>query len=91
MTFPVHRSFPLGYQINHQIFSVAGLIPAICQFGQQFFKYAKKRSIPFAFWLLSDKNLNFLKTSRCKSYYLLTYYKKNYFASAGHQTQDLLV
>ena len=91
MTFPVHRSFPLGYQINHQIFLVAGLILAICQFGQQFFKYAKNRSIPFACWLLSDKNLNFLKTSRCKSFYLLTYYKKTDFAKAGHQTQDLLV
>ena len=53
-------------------FSAAGPIPFICQVGRQFCRFAKNRSIPFVCWLLSDKNLNALKTSRYKtSPYLL--------------------
>ena len=55
-----------------QYFSVAGPIPSICQYGHQFFQFAKNRSIPFACWLFFDKNLNFLKTSRYKTLHMLS-------------------
>ena len=40
-------------------FYAAGLLPVVCQFGREFFRFA---------WLLSDKNLNALKTSRYKTF-----------------------
>ena len=41
------------------IFYAAGLLPVVCQFGREFFRVC---------WLLSDKNLNALKTSRYKTF-----------------------
>ena len=41
------------------LFYAAGLFQVGCQFGREFFRFA---------WLLSDKNLNALKTSRYKTF-----------------------
>ena len=66
---------------DQKVFYAAGLLPVVCQFGREFFRFA---------WLLSDKNLNALKTSRYKTFpsrlamawrlnhlSLYTLYKKN--------------
>ena len=46
-------------QMKLILFYAAGLLPVVCQFGREFFRFA---------WLLSDKNLNALKTSRYKTF-----------------------
>ena len=50
-----------GYLIakRTKYFYAADLLPVVCQFGREFFRVC---------WLLSDKNLNALKTSRYKTF-----------------------
>ena len=63
-------------------FYAAGLLPVVRQFGREFFRVS---------WLLFDKNLNFLETSRYKTFlsrlpgnfYLLTSYQKIYLQAMG--------
>ena len=74
--FLLSHTFPCTPPINifwpKSYFSVAGLIPVIRHIGCNFFQFAKTTSIPFIHQLLSDKNLNFLKTSRYKTLHMLS-------------------
>ena len=94
-------TLPVGCCTLSLLFYAAGLIPYICQFGREFFRFG---------WLLSDKNLNALKTSRYKTFpsrlamawrlnifisLLLSkkiwFFWKNFLARAGDRTHDLPV